>query len=96
MWRLLCVCLTKPDTEEVDGSNPFGPAIYQAGDLRFPFQFRFPNFYFWPGGFGGSAGPDGVDEVGAAGFSGASWAGNFSASFTMVPARSLLLLHPGS
>jgi hypothetical protein len=58
--------------------------------------FRFSNFYFRLGGFGGSAGPDGGDEPDAVVFSSASLAGNFAASFTMAAARSLLILHAGS
>lgn len=58
--------------------------------------FGFSTFYFRLRGFGGSAGPDGVDEAGAAVSSGAFLAGNVPASFTMAAARSLLILHAGS
>ena len=56
----------------------------------------FSNFYFLLRGFGGSAGSEGSDEVGAVVFSRASLAGNFADSFTTAAARSLLILHAGS
>lgn len=69
-----------------DDSNPIGLA---GSRDRFYLHLRL-------GGFAASAGPDGADEAGSVGFSGASLAGNFAASLTMAAARSLLVLHTGS
>jgi hypothetical protein len=104
--ELLCIGNSSPGdmssvpitrlSDELSSPHAVGTYVHCHAEHSKRSAFRFFQFLFRLRGFGGSAGPDGTDEAGAAVFSCASLGGNFVASFTMAAARSLLILHAGS